>query len=75
LRRCAAGSATRPAYFPEAGGLVDAVVIDRYAMRPGDTVHGPALVEERESTTVVLPGDALRLSVHGNLIIDIGAAQ
>jgi len=51
------------------------VVIDRYAMRPGDTVHGPALVEERESTTVVLPGDALRLSVHGNLIIDIGAAQ
>jgi len=69
------GGRSRPAYFPEAGGLVDAVVIDRYAMRPGDTLRGPALVEERESTTVVLPGDALYLSMHGNLIIDIGAAQ
>jgi N-methylhydantoinase A/oxoprolinase/acetone carboxylase beta subunit len=35
-------------------------------------VRGPALIEERESTTVVLPGDTMRLSAYGNLIIEIG---
>jgi hypothetical protein len=32
------------------------------------------LVEERESTTVVLPGDTLTMSDAGNLIIEIGHA-
>jgi len=66
-------TASRPAYFPEAGGLISTPVIDRYALQSGGTLHGPALVEERECTTVVLPGDTLRVSERGNLIIDIGA--
>jgi N-methylhydantoinase A/oxoprolinase/acetone carboxylase beta subunit len=43
----------RPTYFPEAGGIVEAAVYDRYALRPGERIAGPAIVEERESTTVV----------------------
>lgn len=62
---------SRKAYFPEAGGFVEASVIDRYAMKPGRGFAGPALVEERESTTVVLPGDVARVTTSGHLMLDI----
>ncbi|HET7469410.1 MAG TPA: hydantoinase/oxoprolinase family protein, partial [Gemmatimonadales bacterium] len=45
----------RRAYFPEAGGFVETPVYDRYALTPGATFEGPAIVEERESTTVIPP--------------------
>ena len=63
----------RLAYFPEAGGMVPTKVVDRYALTQGERIAGPALVEEREATTVVLPGDVVSVSAAGNLIIDIKA--
>lgn len=65
----------RSAYFPEAGGMVPTTVLDRYSMKAGTVYTGPALVEERESTTVVLPGDKVELSANGNLVITVGGAQ
>ena len=64
---------TRRAYFPDAGGFVDCPVYDRYALRQGEAVEGPALVEEREATLVLGPGDRAALDELGNLIVDIGA--
>ncbi|MFG1357960.1 hydantoinase/oxoprolinase family protein [Xanthobacter pseudotagetidis] len=61
----------RPIYLPEAAGFVEAKVIDRYAMVPGDRFAGPAVVEEGESTTVVLPGDSVALSPSGHLVVTI----
>lgn len=66
---------TRKAWFPEAGGMVDCAVLDRTAMRAGQKFTGPALVEERESTTVVLPGDSVEVSPHGNLLLVMGGAR
>jgi N-methylhydantoinase A len=62
----------RLAYFPESGGMVPAKVVNRYALKVGQHISGPALVEERESTTVVLPGDTLYLTACDNLLIEIG---
>jgi N-methylhydantoinase A len=64
--------ATRKAYIPEKGGFVDCAVYDRYALARGETVTGPAIIEERESTVVVLPGDTASVSEHGNLVIMVG---
>jgi len=50
-------------------------VYDRYALRECDTISGPAIIEEREATTVVAPGDTLRVDAAGNLRIAIGAAS
>jgi N-methylhydantoinase A/oxoprolinase/acetone carboxylase beta subunit/N-methylhydantoinase B/oxoprolinase/acetone carboxylase alpha subunit len=61
----------RPAYFPEATGFVSTPVYDRYALTRGATLIGPAIVEERESTTVVPPGDRLDVDARGNLRIRI----
>jgi N-methylhydantoinase A/oxoprolinase/acetone carboxylase beta subunit len=50
-------------------------VVDRQSLEPGATLEGPAVLEERDSTTLLLPGD--RLSVHesGVLVITLGEAS
>jgi N-methylhydantoinase A len=63
----------RPVYFPEAGGFVDCPVYDRYRLGPGMAVRGPAVIEERETTAVLLPGDTASVDEHGNLIIHVAA--
>ncbi len=62
---------TRQVYFPETGPL-DCPVFDRYALAAGDEVAGPALVEERESTCLIGPGDRLWVDAMGNLVAEIG---
>jgi N-methylhydantoinase A len=64
----------RKAYFPETGGLTSCKVLNRYALRSHHKFEGPALVEEKESTTVVLPGDVVTVTRSGNLMITIGGA-
>jgi N-methylhydantoinase A len=63
---------TRDAYFPELGGFSACDVIDRYRLAEGDTFNGPAIVEERESTTVILPGDVVTVSRSGHMVIKVG---
>jgi N-methylhydantoinase A len=66
---------TRAAYFPDCGGFVDCPVYDRYALAQGAAIEGPALVEEREATLVLGPGDRAGVDAYGNLIVDIGGTQ
>jgi len=62
----------RRVFFPEAGGRVESPVFDRYALFPGAILQGPAIVEERESTTVLLPGDAGQVDEYGNMRVTFG---
>ena len=60
----------RRAFFAEQQAYVSTPVYDRYALQPGDTLHGPAIVEERESTLVVGPGARLEVDDYGSLIVE-----
>jgi len=64
--------ARRQVYFPESGGYTEVQVLDRTGLRIGEAIEGPALIEETDSTTVVLPGDRATISPRGHLVIDIG---
>jgi N-methylhydantoinase A len=64
----------RPIHLPEANGLMPCKVLDRYAMPAGQQFDGPVLIEEPECTTLVLPGDTVRVSEAGNLVITIRGA-
>jgi len=66
-------TSTRQAWFPECAGYTPTRVIDRTALADGATIAGPAIVEDPDCTTVVLPGDVGRLSPHGHIIIDIAS--
>ena len=71
----AGGSAVvgaRRAWFPELDGFAECNVVDRYRLREGDAFAGPAIVEERESTTVVLPGDTVTVGPSGHMVIEVG---
>jgi N-methylhydantoinase A len=61
----------RRAYFPEARGYVDTPVYDRYALAAGARLMGPAIVEERESTTVLPPGATASVDEYANLIVEV----
>ena len=61
---------TRKAYFPETRGYVDTPVYDRYALTPGAAFAGPAIIEERESTTVVGPGARVRVDNRLTLVLE-----
>jgi N-methylhydantoinase A/oxoprolinase/acetone carboxylase beta subunit len=63
----------RPIWAEERRAPVEAVVWDRYRLAPGDVVHGPAVVEERESSAVIGPGGRAVVDEHGNLRVELPA--
>ncbi len=64
--------AVKPVYF-RAGGWADTPVYTRDLLLSGNAITGPALIEEHASTTVLQPGDTLRVDELGNLQIAIGS--
>ena len=73
-----------PSFAPRAGPLVpiktnriyterafrDAHVYDRDALRPGDALDGPAIVRERNATTVVEPGWRATLTARDHIVLE-----
>jgi N-methylhydantoinase A len=51
------------------GEAVSANVYDRKTIAAGEAIAGPALIEQMDSSTLVLPGDAARVDPEGNLVI------
>jgi len=66
----AAASATRRVWF--AGRWLDTPILARHALQSGDTIDGPAIVEQLDTTTVIEPGDRAVVDARGNLIITLG---
>lgn len=51
----------------------EAAVYDRGALRAGNVIDGPALVEQADSTTVLGSGQRAQVDPYGHLIISVGA--
>jgi N-methylhydantoinase A len=62
---------SRKAYFPEEKSYVDTPVYDRYLLRRGEQLAGPAIVEEKESTLIIGSGASFTIDPVGNLIVDL----
>ena len=60
----------RDVWFPEAGGFVSTPLYSRDQLRPGNRFNGPAIVEQMDTTTVVLPGMSARVDATLNLILE-----
>ncbi len=66
----------RPIYSMVVQGEVKCSVFRRDDLGVGDVVVGPAAVEEAGTTTVIEPGDVLRVEPHGCLVVEVrGAAE
>jgi N-methylhydantoinase A len=63
--------ASRKIYVSAQAGMESASVYERTDLRIGQEIAGPAIVEERESTTVIGPGDRLSVNAFGCLVVDL----
>jgi len=68
--RGSAAARKRKVYFDD-DKPVDCPVYDRDSLRPGGEFSGPALVSEYASTTVIFPGDKLKVAPTGEMIISV----
>ncbi|AGP51870.1 hypothetical protein M271_01165 [Streptomyces rapamycinicus NRRL 5491] len=59
----------RQVYLKEAGAPVDCPVYDRGRLEVGHRITGPAVIEQMDSTTLLLPGDTCEVDGLRNLII------
>ena len=71
-RAARARKGRRRAWVPERGAFADVPVYDRYALAAGTVIEGPAIVEEREATTIV--PDACVLTVDEGLSLRLSLA-
>ncbi|WP_321868860.1 hydantoinase/oxoprolinase family protein [Paraburkholderia tropica] len=60
----------RSVWLAEAGGFVDTPVYERSLLRAGNVFEGPAIVEQMDTTTVVLPGMRASVDPYLNLILE-----
>ena len=59
----------RSVYFDEAEGFVTTPIYRRERLLAGHRIAGPAVIEQMDSTTVILPGQDALVDAHGNLLI------
>src|SRR5262249_19229082 len=64
-------AAGRKVLFGEGEGYIDTPIFDRAALGAGAEIAGPAIIEQLDSTTVIMPGQTARVERYGNIIIDI----
>lgn len=73
--RAAKAKARHSVYFEEARAFVDTPVYDRAELGPECRFDGPAIVEQVDTTTVVHPGQSVRVDEYGNLLISTGGGS
>jgi N-methylhydantoinase A len=59
----------RPIYVAVWGRFAEVPVYDRYGLRAGAEFHGPAIVEEPDSTTVIGPDTLVTVDDYLNLVV------
>ena len=64
-------AARRDVWLPEVAGFVSCPVYDRDKLQSGNRIAGPAIIEQMDATTVVLPDIVARVEPYLNLILEV----
>ncbi|MFQ6126026.1 MAG: hydantoinase/oxoprolinase family protein [Candidatus Heimdallarchaeota archaeon] len=62
--------AERAAYFQAPESVISCSIYDRDLLSPGNVIQGPAIVEQMDSTTLVLPKQICKVDEFSNLILE-----
>jgi N-methylhydantoinase A len=60
----------REAFFSITQGFIPVPVYDREQLEAGQSLKGPVIIEQSDTTTVVYPSQACYADVLGNIIIE-----
>jgi N-methylhydantoinase A len=61
----------RPVYIQDAGGVVEIAVYDGQTVVAGQSVAGPAIIEEETTTILLLPGHVATMDAQGNYLVAV----
>lgn len=61
----------REVYFEELNGYVDCPTFERFLLKAGNIIKGPAIVEQMDTTIVIPPKQKANVDTFGNIIIDV----
>jgi len=64
---------SRRVWMPEHGDFVECPIYDRALLQAGNRIEGPAIVEQMDTTTIVLPGMTALVEPYLNLILEFTA--
>ena len=64
-------AARRDVWLPEMDGVVSCPVFNRDKLQSGNRFAGPAIVEQMDATTLVLPGMVARVEPYLNLVMEL----
>jgi N-methylhydantoinase A len=70
-RRSGKPSSTSRKVFFHGAGFIECAVYDRAALLAGDTLEGPAIVEEGVATLLLNPGDRALVDKSGSIIVSL----
>ena len=65
-------AASRQVYFGRKHGALATPIHAFAALAPGQVIAGPAVIEQRFSTVLVLPGHVARMDDYGNILMEVG---
>ncbi len=51
--------------------MIETPVYDFAALHPDETIIGPAIIEQRFATVLVLPGHVARVDRYGNILMEV----
>lgn len=66
---------SRPVFDPSRGEFIDTAILNRSDLPPGVRIHGPAIIVERETATVVTAPFDVVMQTDGSLLLIRKAAQ
>ncbi len=69
----AAQTGSRMALFEETGAYVDTPLYDRALLKKGNVIQGPAIIDQLDSTTVLLPRQRAEVVRLGTIVITVEA--
>ena len=61
----------REVYMPEVGGMVECPIYARDKLKAGNRFSGPAIIEQMDATTVLLPDTEASVDAYLNVILKV----
>ena len=68
---CAAEIGRREVWLRETGGFVSCPLYDREKLLAGNRIEGPAIVEQMDATTLIVPGATAAVDPYLNLLLEL----
>ena len=61
----------REVWLRETGAFVSCPLYDREKLLPGNRIEGPAVIEQMDATTLIVPGASAAVDPYLNLLLEL----